>query len=287
MPIDYVNQLSPHPNKGVLGQPLRYDTPKLLDRKLNNLTTIVKEKKKWVALTGAGISVSSGISDFRGPNGIWTLQMKKQEIPVINFDNALPSYTHNALTALEADGRLKHLVSQNIDNLHLKSGFPRDRLVEPHGNCFMGMCPYGHEYYHYEAINSVGQKILPIRCREPGCRVRYRDTVLDWDQELCQDYFKKTIPYVRACDLLLVLGTSLQIKPVSTLTAEARRHGAQVVIVNLQTVRVNKALIIYAEADMVMKHIMDTLELEPTNMVLDQPILHSKHNPKDDGMIPQ
>lgn len=79
--------------------------------------------------------------DFSGPNGVWTLE-KKGEKPEINisFEDAIPSKTHMALKALIDAGRIKYIVSQNIDGLHLKSGVAREHLSELHGNMFIENC---------------------------------------------------------------------------------------------------------------------------------------------------
>ena len=107
-------------------------------------------RRAWsqVVFTGAGISTSTGIPDFRGPNGVWTRQREGQAAPKasVPFSMAVPSLTHQALLALQRAGKLKFLVSQNVDCLHLRSGFPRDLLAELHGNCFVERCDAcGHE----------------------------------------------------------------------------------------------------------------------------------------------
>ena len=83
---------------------------------------IIVQSKKLVVFTGAGISTESGLPDFRGPDGLWTRREKGMTTPSRDFSAADPNAGHMAIVELQNIGRLKFLISQNVDNLHLKSG---------------------------------------------------------------------------------------------------------------------------------------------------------------------
>lgn len=98
------------------------------------------------------------------------------------FHSATPSLTHMALVELERVGILKFVISQNVDSLHLRSGIPRVKLSELHGNSFRELCPScGVEYIRDFEIETIGMKETPRRCTQLNCGSKLNDTVLDWD----------------------------------------------------------------------------------------------------------
>ncbi|KAJ8441007.1 hypothetical protein Cgig2_021371 [Carnegiea gigantea] len=198
---------------------------------------VALQSKHLVAFTGAGISTSCGIPDFRGPKGIWTLQRQGKGIPdaSLPFDRAMPSLTHMALVELEKAGILKFIISQNVDGLHIRSGIPREKLAELHGNSFREVCPScGVEYVRDFEVETIGLKKTPRRCSDEKCKSRLRDSVLDWEDELPSKEMNLAEKQCEMADTVLCLGTSLQITPACDLPLKALRSGGKVVIVNLQ-----------------------------------------------------
>ena len=220
-----------------------------------------EELRGVTVFTGAGISTSSGIPDFRGPRGIWTLQSQGQPTPKLDTEFGLvsPSYTHMALVALIQHGIVRLVCSQNVDGIHLRSGIAPDRLAELHGNCFIEKV--GERWLRFPPLHSaltrtpatqcdrcratfrrdfemdcVGFRTTGRRCAISGCRGRLRDVVLDWEDALPEDDVAKSEHCARTSSLALCLGTSLRIAPACQLPLLTPEAGGRLVIVNLQKV---------------------------------------------------
>ncbi|KAF3699231.1 NAD-dependent protein deacetylase sirtuin-6 [Channa argus] len=245
MSVNYAAGLSPYADKGVCGLPEVFDSADEVKAKVETLAHLIKESKFLVVHSGAGISTSAGIPDFRGPKGVWTLE-EKGESPHFDttFEDARPSLTHMALVGLQRAGYLKYLISQNVDGLHVRSGFPRDMLSELHGNMFVEECEKcGRQYVRDKVIGVMGLKPTG----------RYCDVVRSRGLRAC-----------RQADLALTLGTSMQIKPSGDLPLLTKRKGGKVVIVNLQSTKHDKHayLRIHGYVDEVMKQLMELLGLD-------------------------
>lgn len=270
MSVNYSEGLSPYEHKGKCGMPEKIDSDEILTESIKKLASLLKESKCTVFHTGAGISTSSGIPDFRGPNGVWTLEKKGLKPDCsIRFEEAIPSYTHRALNELEKAGLLHFLISQNVDGLHVRSGFPRDRLSELHGNMFVQICSKcKHEYVMDYVSPTMGLKATGVKCTNikvrGKCRGTLHDSILDWEDALPENELEKADIMSKAATLSVTLGTSLQIVPAANLPLIAKKkNGGKLVIVNLQSTKHDKHadLRIHHYVDDVMKGVMNELNI--------------------------
>ncbi|PKA46333.1 NAD-dependent protein deacetylase SRT1 [Apostasia shenzhenica] len=266
MSLGYAQKLSYRDDVGTVGMSEVFDPPDALQRKIEQLALLIQKSKHLVVFTGAGISTSCGIPDFRGPKGVWTLQKEGKGVPdaSLPFDRAMPSLTHMALVELERTGILKFVISQNVDSLHLRSGIPREKLAELHGNSFREFCPScGAEYLRDFEVETIGMKVTSRRCSDLKCRAKLKDTVLDWEDALPPKEMDPAEQHCKIADLVLCLGTSLQITPACNLPQKSLNGGGKIVIVNLQpTPKDKKAiLVINAQVDKVIAGVMDYLNL--------------------------
>lgn len=266
MSLGYAEKLSYREDVGSVGMPEIFDSPELLHKKIEELAVMVQKSKHLVVFTGAGISTSSGIPDFRGPKGVWTLQHAGKGVPdaSLPFHRAVPSLTHMALVELERAGLLKFVISQNVDSLHLRSGLPREKLAELHGNSFKEICPCCKmEYLRDFEIETIGLKDTPRRCSDKNCGTRLKDTVLDWEDALPPEDMTCAKEQCRAADLVLCLGTSLQITPACNMPLMSIKNGGKVAIVNLQATPKDKkaSLVIHGLVDKVIAGVMCMLNL--------------------------
>lgn len=264
MSLGYAEKLSYKEDIGKVGMVENFDSSLILHQKITQLASLIQQSTHLVAFTGAGISTSSGIPDFRGPNGIWTLQKEGKDLPSASlpFHRAKPSLTHMALVQLEKLGILKFVISQNVDSLHLRSGIPRAKLAELHGNSFMEVCVWCEEEYLRDfEVESIGLKVTSRKCK---CGAKLRDTVLDWDDALPEKEMKEAEKHCKMADVVLCLGTSLQVTPACNLPLRCVRGGGKVVIVNLQNTPKDKkaSLVIHGRVDEVIAGVFQLLNMK-------------------------
>ena len=232
---------------------------------------MIKNAGHVVFHTGAGVSTSAGIPDFRGPKGVWTLEKKglKPEISV-SWDDARPTITHRALACLQGAGYVQYVITQNIDGLHLKSGLPRSKMSELHGNMFIHQCNFcKRQFVRETAVTTVGEKCLNIPCPATnktgrGCRGKLHDIILDWEGSLPEKDLELAEMHSEVADLSVCLGTTLQILPSGNLPTWTKKHGGKLVICNLQPTKHDKKgdLIINTYVDDVMIQLCKRLNVQ-------------------------
>uniref|UniRef100_A0A1Y9H9L0 protein acetyllysine N-acetyltransferase n=1 Tax=Anopheles farauti TaxID=69004 RepID=A0A1Y9H9L0_9DIPT len=247
MSCNYAEGLSKYENKGILGATEIFDAPETVEEKCEQLAKMILTSKHTVVHTGAGISTSAGIPDFRGPKGVWTLE-ERGEKPAVNisFDDAIPTKTHMALKMLVATGHVQYIVSQNIDGLHLRSGLTREHLSELHGNMFVEVCTKcRRQYVRNSPAPTVGKKATGNVCPGTGagraCRAgKLIDNILDWEHDLPENDLQLAFMHSAMADLNICLGTTLQIVPSGDLPLKNLKHGGRLVICNLQPTKHDK-----------------------------------------------
>lgn len=192
-----------------------------LERRIETLARWMFDAKYLVVFTGAGISTESGLPDFRGPDGIWTRQEKGLPPKTRDFTSVEPNAGHMAIVELQKLGKLGFLISQNVDNLHLRSGIRSDLLAELHGNISKLRCTRCEA----QVDISAGRD----RC---SCGGRLVSSVVNFGQPLPQKELADSYRHSRNCDLFLVLGSSLVVTPAADMPRVALKSGARLVIIN-------------------------------------------------------
>ena len=216
------------------------------------LAAILRRHRRIVALTGAGISVESGIPDFRSPGGLWerfdpmeyahirafranpakVWTLLKEMDAVITA--ARPNPAHLALAALEAQGLLLGVITQNVDNLHQAAG--SRRVVEFHGNALRFVCDTCKGQHPRETLDFDH---TPLYCL---CGGLIRPDVVFFGEAIPAAAQQESEELARDCDLLLVIGTSGEVAPASYLPYTAKDHGATIVENNLEPTRLTYTL---------------------------------------------
>ena len=191
--------------------------------KIQNLAQFLYESQYPVFFSGAGISTESGLPDFRGPDGVWTRRDKglPPRSIAVSWDSVAPNSGHYAIVELQKIGKLKFLISQNVDNLHLKSGIRPGLLAELHGNMTKLRCN--------RCQQTIDQATAKSRCPCGGSLV---SSVVDFGQSLPEKDLALSFEHSRKSDLFVVVGSSLVVTPAAEMPKEALMAGARLVIIN-------------------------------------------------------
>ncbi len=197
-----------------------------LKERTNTLAQWMAEAKYLVVFTGAGISTESGLPDFRGPDGLWTRQEKGlPPLPRTDWTRVQPNQGHLAIVELQNTGKLKFLITQNVDNLHLKSGIRPELIAEFHGNLAKLRCT------SCETQLDSFPDLLNARC--PLCeKGKLVSSVVNFGEPIPHKAYEESTRHSTSCDLFVVAGSSLVVYPAAEMPEIAYKAGAKLVIIN-------------------------------------------------------
>jgi NAD-dependent deacetylase len=234
--------------------------------KVDRLRQMLVAARSAVAFTGAGISTESGIPDYRSPNGIWT---KYRPIEFGEFlasaaarreawrrkfasdevmRKATPNAGHRAIARLIELGRMRAVVTQNIDGLHQASGVPDDKVIELHGNATYAACLDCRRRYELDWV----REIFAVDERLPLCTACggiIKTATISFGQAMPEAEMARAHEATLGADLFIVLGSSLVVYPAAGFPRLAKRHGSRLVIINREATEQDEMadLVIHAE----------------------------------------
>jgi NAD-dependent deacetylase len=242
------------------------------------LAALIRASSRAVIFTGAGMSTESGIPDFRSPGGIWTKMMPVEFQDYISdpearrvswqrrfemeetWNKVLPNGGHRAVAQLVARGKVSHVITQNIDALHQAGGVPEEQVIELHGNT------------RYAKCLDCGARVEIADIREhfdlhgdaPDCAACggiVKTATISFGQPMPELEMARAAAAAKACDLMLVLGSSLAVYPAAGVPLLAKRSGARLAILNRDTTPQDQFadLVVRAEIGPTLQAVIDAL----------------------------
>ena len=223
----------------------------MTDQLIQRGVELIQESNKILVFVGAGLSTESGIPDFRSPGGVWdkydpsdfyfqriiSSESAREKYWQMSTEfwgtmkDALPSRGHVAILKLEAMGKVTGIVTQNIDNLHHKTGNAPDKIIEIHGNAFTVSCLSCGKKYDRVLIQDRIESGVKIPYCDSCSGILKPDTV-SFGQSMPEDKTAQAYRLAAECDLCLVLGSSLVVYPAAYIPMHALDNGAKLMIIN-------------------------------------------------------
>ncbi len=234
-----------------------------IEKRIALAAKLIRDSNYIVAFTGAGISTESGIPDFRGKDGLWkkvdpktaTIEYyledpsrywsrylpeneEKSKGGMGDILSRKPNEGHIALAELEKIGKLKALITQNIDNLHQKAQQQLNsgncEVIELHGNVVGCHCmDCGLKETRESVINRVRNGELPPLCIREDCDGLMKTDTILFGESLPPDAIMKAQAYSQRCDCMIILGSTLTVYPAAGYPHIAESSGAKLIIINL------------------------------------------------------
>lgn len=221
---------------------------------LSDAVRLLKEAKKTIALTGAGVSTESGIPDFRSRGGLWSRfdpmeyatlgaftrdpeKIWKMLAELMDLTDARPNEGHRAMAKMEEQGLLAGIVTQNIDSLHQKAG--SKRVVEYHGSFTSFTCLQCECSFPFAEVCKLD---LPPRCAL--CNRILKPDIVFFDEQIPPSALSETEELVYRADLLIVAGTSCQVMPAASIPATVLAQGGRIIEINKKPVLASRAEVV-------------------------------------------
>jgi NAD-dependent deacetylase len=223
----------------------------------SKLKDLIEQARRTVVFTGAGVSTESGVPDFRSPGGVWSRMkpiyfkdfveneaMRREAWNRVfnrtaGWTGASPNAGHFAIARLIASGKASSVITQNVDNLHQDSGVPAAKVIELHGNASYAACLACHTRYELAELEPgfVRHNEIPT-CRWCGSLVK--SATISFGQPMPDGPMARAEEETLACDLFLVVGSSLTVYPAAGFPVLAKENGAQLVILNREPTPLDK-----------------------------------------------
>jgi NAD-dependent deacetylase len=209
----------------------------------------IAQSDNIVGFTGAGISTESGIPDFRSPNGVWARnrmiefgefvssrearveawRQRAEMWPAMR--DARPNAGHLAFVDLEGRGKLRAMITQNIDRLHQRAGQSPELMIELHGTNTEAAClSCGRRIPMDEAVRRVQQGDLAPECE--SCGGLLKAATVSFGQQMPEAELDRAAAVSRSCEVFLAVGSSLVVYPAAMLPGLAKRSGARLILIN-------------------------------------------------------
>jgi len=218
--------------------------------KLPRLCAILRRANRIVGFTGAGISTDSGIPDYRSQGGIWSrfqpvyfqeflasrekrlLYWQRKRELWQGLGAAHPNQGHLFFKHLHDQGKLLGLITQNIDGLHERSGLPKAKLINLHGNTLETLClGCGRVTPTQQVFDTYDVSVQEPRCAV--CKGLLKPNTVSFGQPLDQANLQKAYEWSLTCDCMIVMGSTLSVQPAAAFPLVARQHDRTLVIINL------------------------------------------------------
>ena len=218
---------------------------------IEKISELIVHSRRIVVFVGAGLSTESGIPDFRSPGGVWekydpqdfyfqkflaseTSREKYWQMATEMYESikdARPNQAHVAIAELERLGKLDCLITQNIDGLHFKAGSSPDKVLELHGTAMHVTClNCGKRYARDEIQSRIAGGDKAPRCDE--CKGSLKPATISFGQSMPEKETQEAFKHSAACDLFVVIGSSLVVQPAAQMPLVAKQNGAKLVIIN-------------------------------------------------------